>query len=193
MSEPGDRFRSAFGGALRGGASASALKAAALDARLVDWTTALTAMVVETCASAGWIPCAKGHAGTALPEGRHEYLTLDLTAFSSERTGWRLPEAAIELENSRSVRRIAYCLWKLLAGNARIRVLFCYRSEITECSALLGELKKTLLQSLSFEELRSISGDTYLCIGTRGDAETFPAGFFRWWRINPNTTNFEAI
>jgi hypothetical protein len=193
MSSSGDRFRVAFDNSMRRGASMESLKAAAVDGRLSDWTVALTACVEDACRGMEWIACAKGHAGKALPEGRNEYLTLDLTAFDARRNGWRLPEAAFELENSRSQRRIAYCFWKLLAVNVPLRVLFCYRKDFSECAGFLAGLRGELLQSLSHRELASIAGETLLCIGSRGDPEAFPAGFFRWWRMNPNTTTFESL
>lgn len=190
---PEQHFREAFHHCLRSETAGAQLRDAAINRRMADWTEALTNLVVESCRVQGWTACARWNPNEVLPQVQKEYLTLDVTAFPTTRKGWQPPLAAIELENNASKQKIAYCLWKLLSVNAGFRSLFCYREKTEEAAELLRYLRKEVVQAFTSEERGHIRGPTLICIGTRGDAETFPHGFFRWWRVNFNTSNFEVI
>jgi len=187
------RFHEAFHRSLKRSDVGAKLKAAAIDRRMADWTEAMTNLVVELCRELDWICCAKWNPNAALPKVQNEYLTLDVTAFTAGRQGWQLPVAALELENNASKGRIAYCLWKLLSVSVGFRCLFCYREKPELSAALLSYLQENVVQALTPEERENVRGRTLVCIGTRADAENFPFGFFRWWRLNLNTCNFEVL
>lgn len=187
------RFREAFHQSLQGSEVGAKLKTAALERKMAAWTEGLTNLVVEICRELDWTCCAKWNANPALPAGRHEYLTLDVTAFATARKGWQLPVAALELENDASKARIAYCLWKLLSVSVGFRCLFCYREKPTQTADLLTYLREQLVASLTAAERDAVRGQTLVCVGTRSDAENFPFGFFRWWRLNLNTCSFEVL
>lgn len=169
------------------------LKEAAVGRNMGAWTEALTNVVARTCAEMGWTCCAKWNKNPALPEGRNEYLTLDVTVFPQDRTGWQIPLGAIELENNAKKRRIAYCLWKLLSVAGKFRCLFCYREREEAERALLRYLCDDVVAALTAEERAGIDGPTLVCVGTRDVADRFPYGFFRWWRLNFNTCAFERL
>lgn len=187
------QFCAAFHTAVREQASSTALQAAAIERRMAAWTEVMTNVVVATCREMNWVCCAKWNPNKALPQVQKEYLTLDVTAFPSSRTGWQLPIAAMELENNASKAKIAYCLWKICAVSVQFRCLFCYRETAEEYAALLAYLRDTVLRAFSSQERASLHGPLLLCVGTRADASSFPHGFFRWWRINLNTCSFEVI
>ena len=38
-----------------------------------------------------------------------------------------------------------------------------------------------------------LEGRTVIVVGSRGDADTFPYGFFKWWRLDRNTGQFHLM
>lgn len=193
MANIGMQFKDVFHRKLGEVDAGNNLKEAALLRDMGGWTMALTNLLADTCSELGWSVGAKWNACDVLPESRKEYFTLDVCAFEGERTGWQFPIAAMELENMVYKRKIAYCLWKLLAVSSKFRCLFCYCEQHYQRDALLDYLKTELVESLSIEERDQVQGDTYLCVGTRDDADYFPHGFFRWWKLNLNTSRFEVL
>ena len=172
---------------------AAELKASSLEARLKDWTRILTEGVVTTCEASGWIAAAKGHRLDRMPEAREEFLGVDVMAFEPTDTPWLFPVAAVELENSLSDERIAYSLWKVLNLRTKLRVVFCYRPSAEEGAVLVQNLGRSVVQSMTISDRTSLSGDTLLVVGYRNRAETFPYGFFKWWRLNPNVGEYEQF
>ncbi len=166
---------------------ASPLEKAALEEDMATWTRYLTQAVIKTCQSLGWQAAAKGQRLHFLPEARNEYLTIDVMAFPKTPVRWPLPVAAFELENSRD--RIAYSFWKLLCLRVPIRVLFCYRQDSSEGDSLIRMLQEEILQPMNTPP----EGDTLLVVGSRDESAVFPYGFFRWWRLYPNTARFNVI
>lgn len=170
---------------------AQAFREAALAGRLGDWTACLTKAVVGSCKDLGWHAAAKGHLAEVLPVPRNEYLALDVVAFQSNGSGrWPFPMAVFELENSPDDDRIAYSLWKLLCVRAPLRVLFAYRRESREGSALVGHLAETVVGSMPMAERMNLSGETLLLIGSRAEGEIFPYGYFKEWILDTNTGRF---
>jgi hypothetical protein len=172
---------------------ASELKASSLDARLKDWTRVLTAAVVATCESQGWRVAARRHRLDRMPETREEYLGIDAMAFEASAAHWLFPIAAIELENSRRDDRIAYSLWKVLNIRAPLAVAFCYRPSADVGAVLVRHLAQTVVQSMSLDRRVGLTSETLVTVGYRNQAETFPYGFFKWWRLNVNTGEFEQF
>lgn len=171
--------------------SATELKDAAIGGQLGNWTSALTAVVCSTCGAMGWKAAARGHRSTLLPVAGQEYLALDVVAF--EPTGdrhWRFPIAAIELENSRDDDRVAYSLWKVLCTRTNLRVVFCYRRDATQGSALVRYLSDQVTKAMGIDERTRIGGDTLLIVGSKNEAATFPYGFFKEWQFDVNLGRF---
>ena len=193
MNETGVQFREVFRRQLGTVEAGARLKKAALARDTGGWTKELTNLLADSCENLGWSVGAKWNSCEVLPEARKEYFTLDVTAFEPGRTGWQLPIATMELENMASKRKIAYCLWKLLAVSSKFRCLFCYQEREEQRDALLTYLREELASALTASEREHIQGETYLCVGTRDEASFFPHGFFRWWSLNLNTARFEVL
>ena len=188
-----NRFRAALLGTLREETYAESLRAAALAGRAAGWTKALTSASVQTCQNLGWRASAKGHHADLLPVSRGEYLALDVMAFGPGENRWRFPMAIMELENQTREDFIAYSLWKLLSVRAELRVLFCYRKEAAEAGPLRKHLQDEVVAALGIGNRVALEGSTLLVIGRRGEAETFPHGFFAWWQLDANTGRFEQF
>ncbi len=186
-------FRQALLETLRDERHAGPLRTAAIAGVLGSWTTALTSASIETCGQLGWRASAKGHQTDLLPVSRGEYLALDVMAFAPGENRWLFPLAIMELENQRREDYIAYSLWKLLSVRADLRVLFCYRQEASEAGPLRKHLQDEVIAALGVGHRVTLHGNTLLVIGRRGEAETFPHGFFAWWQLNANTGHFEQF
>jgi hypothetical protein len=170
------------------------LKEAALAAALGVWTEELTSVVAVTCQELGWRAAAKGHLCDVLPLARHEYLALDVMAFPlGGITRWPFPLAVFELENSREEDHIAYSLWKVLCIRAPLRVVFAYRHDVREGITLVNRLTESVIGALPIDERMALTGETSLIIGSRGEAETFPYGYFKIWMLNANIGRFERV
>jgi hypothetical protein len=185
-----DDWRAGFITLLRTGEQSEVLKAASLAGDLRTWTAVLTATVIESCGMMGWQAAAKSHRPDMLPVRRNEYLSLDVVAFGEKERGWQMPVAIFELENSKNDEMVAYALWKLLCVRAPLRVLFCYREDPEESTALVRTLQQDVLRNVPPEERIRWDGNTILCIGNRGHAGTFPFDFFRWWQVDMGSGTF---
>ena len=170
------------------------LKEAATAGRLGDWTKSLTGVVVDVCRHKGWQTAARWHRGDVLPIPRSEYLALDAVAFDvgqvANLPNWPFPIAVFELENSRQDDKVAYSLWKVLCVRAPLRVVFCYRRDVSAGSALVRRLEEAVVGSLSIEERVNLVGETLLIVGSRAEESTFPYGFFKDWVLDKNTGRF---
>lgn len=188
-----ERWRDTLFGLLQRPEHAGALKQAALDVQLKPWTSAMTAIAVDSFLAMGLRAAAKGNPLDILPVKRHEYLSLDVVAFPADGTGWRLPAAVIELENSLDDRLVAYSLWKVLCVRAKVRAVVCYRQEADAAATLVRLLRDQLIATMPVETRISLDGETLVVVGTRGEVATFPYGFFKWWRLNRNTGTFSLL
>jgi hypothetical protein len=170
------------------------LKEAASAGRLGDWTKALTSVVVDVCRQMGWQTAAKWHRGDVLPISRSEYLALDAVAFEVRQDAilpnWPFPVAVFELENSRQDDKAAYSLWKVLCVRVSLRVVFCYRRDVSAGSVLVRHLEKAVVGSLPIEGRVNLVGETLLIVGSRAEESTFPYGFFKNWVLDKNTGRF---
>lgn len=169
------------------------LRQAALEGRLRAWTIALTKVVASTCGKVGWRAVAKGHECDFLPEGRNEYLGLDVTAFDGRQVPWPFPVAVFELENSAADDRVAYSLWKVLCVRAQQRYVFAYRRTPDDGRALLSNLEKDVVSRIEVRERADLRGETVVVMGLKDEAATFPHGFFRPWRLDPSLAKFERL
>ncbi len=187
------QFRDAFFESLRTEDLGNRLKESALDGRLIAWTSALTTLTAIACQHMKWRASAKGHSLDLLPVQRSEYLGLDVVAFGDGEKRWRFPAAVFELENQQREDFIAYSLWKILSVRTDLRVLFCYRRRPELAASLLKHLRQEVVEAMGLAGRIKLDGETMLVIGSRSESETFPFGFFNWWRLNTNTGSFEKF
>ncbi len=188
-----EKFQLAFMRTVQQPGFSGPLRNSALEVRLGEWTKALTSTVVARCAEMGWKASAKGHYLQMLPIARSEYLALDVMAFEDGSKRWKFPIAVIELENSRDDDRIAYSLWKIVCVRANLRMVFCYRKCADEGSRLIKALREEVIQAMELSDRTSLDGETLVVVGTRDSSETFPYGFFKWWRLDTNTGTFTSL
>lgn len=186
-------WRAAFLQTVQQYENAALLREAALQGRGGVWTKELTSVVVATCKRVGWRAAAKGHMLELLPVARSEYLSLDVVAFSEREKKWLFPAAAIELENSSDDDRIAYSLWKVMCVRADFHAVFCYRRNSAQVSALIERLRNEVVQSMGLAGRLNLEGRTLVVVGSRDNANTFPYGFFKWWRLDNNTGSFQKL
>jgi hypothetical protein len=188
----------AFFDQVRAPDSADALKTASANAQLAQWTRLLTSVVVNACAKVGWSAAAKGHALQRLPQVGQEYLGIDVMAFAASvddalgrrPTRWPFPEAVFELENSRDDDRVAYSLWKVLSVRAPLRVVFAYRADWESGRTLVHGLGEAVVESMPISDRANLGGETLVLLGSRGEGETFPHGFFKVWRLDAGVGTF---
>ncbi len=173
------------------------LKEASLTGNLAEWTRLLTDVVVATCADLGWPAAAKGYRLKLLPQPGQEYLGIDVMAFppSSGNEGaeprWPFPLAVFELENVKE--RAAYSLWKVICVRAKLRVVFAYRNDWDQVKELVRSLKHDVIDGFTIEERMTLDDRILVVTGSRGEGETFPYGYFKVWRLNPNIGAFERF
>jgi hypothetical protein len=186
-------WQEAFFDTVRHPDSARRLRDSSLSADMAIWTAALTDAVVEACAKLNWTTSAKGHRHGLLPESRSEYLSLDIMAFPETEGRWRFPVAAMELENSSDDDRIAYSLWKVICVRTDLRAVFCYRKESDAGAPLVRHLTEEVVHALPLDKRVGIEGETLVIVGSRGEAATFPYGYFKWWRLDLQTGSFQLL
>lgn len=194
MANLSSEWIGAFMQALQSRETGDALRAASVTGNLREWTRLLTGAVVQSCAAIGWRSAGRGHKLALLPQAGQEYLGIDVMAFAPAAEGaprWPLPLAAFELENLRE--RAAYSLWKVICVRVALRVVFVYRNDWEQVRALVQELADDVIGGLTFEERLDLGGELLLVTGSRGEGETFPYGYFKIWRLNPNTGGFEKF
>lgn len=188
-----NRWRDCFAATVRRAEHAGPLEQAAATERLGDWTKALTRVVVETCHSCHWQATARGHKLEMLPVAQSEYLSLDVVAFAPGDKRWQFPAAVFELENNGNADRIAYSLWKLLCVKADLRVVFCYRKRAADAAPLVRELNAEVVHAMAAGARSRLEGETVVVVGNRGETETFPYGYFRWWTLEAGTATFALM
>ena len=169
------------------------LREASQSGQLGTWTKLMTDLVVATCGQMGWAAAAKDHPSEKHPVSRHEYLALDVMAFRNAGRPWEFPVAIMELENSQRDEYIAYSLWKVLCVRAGLRAVYCYRRDAASGAPLIQYLEREVVRAMDVDSRGSLSGDTLVVIGNRGESETFPDGFFRWWQLDRDTGHFRRM
>jgi hypothetical protein len=174
--------------------TAAPLKEAALAGQLADWTACLTAAVVRSCEALGWRAAGKGHPLDLLPQPGQEYLGIDVMAFAgSSSIRWPLPIAVFELENHAKDDRVAYCLWKVLCLRVGLRVVFAYRADWERSRQLVNAVTADVIGGMRPEQRSTLDGQTVLVVGNRGEGETFPWGYFKFWMLDANVGRFEKV
>jgi hypothetical protein len=187
-------WRSAFGDWLQTSGIAENLKTSSMARDLRSWTSDLTTAVVRSCESQGWAASARWNPTRRLPKAGKEYLGLDVVALPGGDTpAWPLPVAVFELENSPSDRRVAYSLWKVICIRSKLRVVFAYRPDWEQGRRLVEDLSQKVIGGLALEERATLTGQTVLVVGNRGEGETFPWGYFKFWMLNTNLGCFEKV
>jgi hypothetical protein len=194
MAERFEQWRAAFLQHVRDASVAAPLKEAAVVGNLAEWTASLTTTVVRSCGALGWRAAGKGHKLALLPKAGQEYLGIDVMAFADESTGrWPFPLAAFELENSPTDDRVAYSLWKVLCLRARLRVVFAYRSDWETGRALVHAVCADVIGKIPPEDRAALKGETVMVVGNRGENDTFPNGYFKFWMLDLNLGRFAKV
>jgi hypothetical protein len=175
--------------------TAAPLKAASLAEDLKAWTMCLTSAVVASCGKMEWVAAAKGHRLQELPQAGQEYLSLDVMAFPGVAGAgpWRFPVAVFELENHRTDDRVAYSLWKVLCLRSALRVVFAFRRDWDATRQTVAAVCDAVVGSLPTADRAELAGETVLAIGNRGEGETFPYGYFKFWKLDANLGRFEKV
>lgn len=128
-----------------------------------------------------------------------EYLSIDVTALpkadeaAQDRLLWPFPLAVIELENHPKDARVAYSLWKVLCIRAPLRVVIAYRRDWEQSRQLVGRLAEDVVGGMTPEDRKRLTGVTVMVVGNRGEGETFPWGYFKFWRLDNNLGRFEKV
>lgn len=174
------------------------LREAAAADDLAAWTRLMTVGVAEACRAMGWVAAAKGHKLDLLPQAGQEYLSLDGMAFDLARAPanarWHWPVAVFELENKHTDDRTAYSLWKVLNVSAPLRVVVAYRRTWEEANDLPGVLADGVVRgTMPIERWSTLVGEVILVIGSRSDGESFPWGYFRFWKFDPGVGRFAKV
>lgn len=191
-----ETWRTAFTDYIGQPSNHSYLKAASLTEDMRTWTNELTTAVVRSCERVGWVPAAKWNPCRRLPKGGNEYLGIDVMAFPRESdlaSRWPMPLAAFELENARNADRVAYSLWKVLCVRTRLRVVFAYRPDWERSRQLIAAIERDLIGGLRPEQRMHLEGQTVMVVGNRGEGETFPWGYFKFWMLDPNLGRFDKL
>lgn len=50
-----------------------------------------------------------------------------------------------------------------------------------------------VIGSLAVAERAALTGEIVLVMGNRGEGETFPHGYFKFWKLDPNVGRFEKV
>lgn len=190
-----EKWRDAFLEVVQQSETASPLKTASLAEDLKTWTSCLTSAVVASCRQLGWPAAAKGHRLAELPQAGQEYLSLDVMALAPNAMPgrWRFPVAVFELENHRTDDRVAYSLWKVLCVRAPLRVVFAFRRDWEEGRGSVNAICEDVIGSMTVAERAALTGEIVLVMGNRGEGETFPNGYFKFWKLDPNVGRFEKV
>jgi len=174
--------------------TATPLKETAVSGQLAGWTACLTTAVVRSCEALGWRAAGKGHPLALLPQMGQEYLGIDVMAFTGDgSTRWQLPLAAFELENNAKDDRVAYSLWKVLCLRVGLRVVFAYQPDWERSRHLIHAVGADVIGGLRPDQRIALDGETVLVVGNRGEGETFPWGYFKFWMLDTNLGRFEKI
>ena len=106
---------------------------------------------------------------------------------------WPLPLAVFELENHAKDDRVAYSLWKVLCLQVGLRVGFAYRPDWERSRQLVSAVEQDVIGGLRPDQRTALDGETVLVVGNRGEGETFPWGYFKFWMLNANLGRFEKV
>lgn len=174
--------------------TAAPLKEAALTGQVADWTACLTTVLVRSCEALGWRAAGRGHRLALLPHAGQEYLGIDVMAFAETASmRWPFPLAAFELENHARDDRVAYSLWKVLCLRVGLRVVFAYRPDWERSRQLVNAIGAGVISGMRPEERTALQGETVIVVGNRGEGETFPWGYFKFWMLDANLGCFEKV
>jgi hypothetical protein len=72
-------------------------------------------------------------------------------------------------------------------------VVYCYRREAAAVPKLIQFLQEEVIGAMGLSGRVALTGQTLLVVGSLYEAETFPNGFFKWWKLETNSGLFEKI
>ena len=105
---------------------------------------------------------------------------------------WPAPLGVFELENSSRDDRVAYSLWKVLSVRANLHVVIAYRRTWELASALPNRLAADVLPGLRPTK-ETLLDDVVIVMGSRSDGESFPWGYFKFWRLDHGVGRFTKL
>ncbi len=71
--------------------------------------------------------------------------------------------------------------------------MFAFRRDWGESRNTIDVLCRDVIGGLSPSERLALGGETVIVIGNRGEGETFPWGYFKWWLLDANLGRFEKV
>jgi hypothetical protein len=72
-------------------------------------------------------------------------------------------------------------------------VVFAYRPDWERSRQLVKAVETDVVGGLRPEQRITLEGQTVLAVGNRGEGETFPWGYFKFWILNTNLGRFEKV
>lgn len=76
---------------------------------------------------------------------------------------------------------------------ARLRVVFAYRPDWEQGRKLVHAVCEGVLGKLPPEDRAALRGETVLVVGNRGDNDTFPHAYFKFWLLDRNLGRFAKV
>jgi hypothetical protein len=61
----------------------------------------------------------------------------------------------------------------------------CFMRVVQGC-ALMNVLSHEVVGAMTTQQRMTLVGETVLVVGSQAATETFPYGFFKWWRLEKN-------
>ena len=167
--------------------------------RLADWTSLLTTVVVRSCGDFGWPVAAKGHPLALLPQRGQEYLGIDVMAFrdssgdaATPRRDGRRRWRSSSLRTARRDDRVAYSLWKVLSVRATLARRHGLSPYVGAGDALPNRVALDVLPGLRQTGEASLD-EVVFVMGSRSDGESFPWGYFKFWRLDHGVGRFTKL
>jgi hypothetical protein len=72
-------------------------------------------------------------------------------------------------------------------------VVFAYRPDWERSRQLVNAIATDVVGGLRPEQRTALDGQTVLVVGNRGEGETFPWGYFKFWALDTNLGRFEKV
>jgi hypothetical protein len=81
----------------------------------------------------------------------------------------------------------------VLCLDCPLRAVFAYRDDWRQARELVRRLAGEVVGAIPASRLADLRGQTLLVLGSRGEGETFPWGYFKIWSLDANLGRFEKI
>jgi hypothetical protein len=71
--------------------------------------------------------------------------------------------------------------------------VFAYRDDWRQARDLVHRLARDVVGAIPPSLVSELRGQTLLVVGSRGEGETFPWGYFKIWGLDANLGRFEKV